>query len=223
MKVCGCGAELGVQNISGKCVSCAKMRGQAGDVINGVTLLRPVGRDKWGYVLWEMRCKCEKTFTARAASVRSKNVKSCGCALSEHLAALGKRQTGAGSPVWVLDRSRTSRRFRQVHSWQHFARKLKIKRGCKCEITGEAAPLRGLHAHHIISVVKRPDLCFDEANICILLAKLHRGFHRLFGIVPRDGAWELFLRRMGLSGTEDHRNLKSRTLGSASLPAATNL
>jgi hypothetical protein len=41
--------------------------------------LRPAGKDRAGYVMWECRCDCGRLYTVKGAALVSGNTKSCGC------------------------------------------------------------------------------------------------------------------------------------------------
>jgi len=56
-----------------------------GHKYNRLSVLRPEGRDKRGYVLWRCRCDCGATIVVGANSLRRGNTKSCGCWNRERL------------------------------------------------------------------------------------------------------------------------------------------
>jgi hypothetical protein len=188
---CACGAEVSRRGV--RCGSCAKLKGRVGERIAGILLLSPVRRDQWGYAVWSMQCVCGNIFEARAASVRSGNVKSCGCALLKHLADLGTKQTGENSPVWISDRSKMARRLRHG-SWPYFSRKVKLERNLTCELTGQRVlSTKELDSHHIVPVAVNPDRCRDKSNISVVLKRLHKEFHHRFGLRLTADDWRVFM------------------------------
>ncbi len=56
-----------------------------GEVVNGLTVMRHVGFDKYGHARWECRCKCGGTTEQRASDIMLGKVKSCGkCGKENH-------------------------------------------------------------------------------------------------------------------------------------------
>ena len=51
----------------------------AGKVFGRLTVLRDVGRSKWGTVLWECQCQCGNITTVESGSLLSVATQSCGC------------------------------------------------------------------------------------------------------------------------------------------------
>ncbi len=192
---CACGKQ--VSQKGRQCVACSRVKDKAGDVLHGITLLRStVRKDKHGSVFWLMRCVCGSEFEALVYKVRSRRVKSCGCALIQHLAVLARKQVGAQSPVWISDRSKTTRILRRASgATTRFSTKLKLERGLKCDVTGTVVSSTSeLEAHHIEPVVVNPDRGRDRSNVSVVLSELHKEFHRRFGRRTTPQEWHIFVR-----------------------------
>jgi len=50
---------------------------------NKLTVIKYVGKDKWGNAKWLCRCDCDKTKIVLGLSLKTGNTKSCGCSSSE--------------------------------------------------------------------------------------------------------------------------------------------
>ncbi len=84
-----------------------------GDVYNGITLIRKVGKDNNNAPIWQMRCHCGKIFNRLAYSIKSNHTKSCGCYRSK-MAKKGKyREDYIGQKFNKL----TAIKFDHMNNW----------------------------------------------------------------------------------------------------------
>lgn len=60
-----------------------KIETHRGEKFNCLTFIKEAGRNKWGKILWELRCNCGKNITVLKNSVRLGHTKSCGCKKSQ--------------------------------------------------------------------------------------------------------------------------------------------
>lgn len=58
-----------------------------------LTVVKDVGCDRFGQIIWECLCDCGNTCTVKGADLRSGNTKSCGCYNAEKKTARIKKQT----------------------------------------------------------------------------------------------------------------------------------
>lgn len=72
------------------------LRNIAGQRFGRAVALRKVGKNKWGYVLWEMRCDCNNTFVSVSRDISSGDTKSCGCYKSDITSARNFRHGHCG-------------------------------------------------------------------------------------------------------------------------------
>jgi len=55
------------------------MKDLTGLPVGYLKVIRLVGKDKWGYNLWECKCVCGKITQVRSSSLLHQRTKSCGC------------------------------------------------------------------------------------------------------------------------------------------------
>ena len=68
-----------------------RIKSLEGQIINGVTLIKYLGSDKYGHNLWECKCPYDNNiFKAREDAVKNGNTTSCGCLKKEKIKAVGK-------------------------------------------------------------------------------------------------------------------------------------
>jgi hypothetical protein len=92
-------------------------------------------------------------------------------------------------PRWIEDRSKLKpQRIRTEE--KHFFKEVITERGFKCEITSENGKLS---VHHIKGVWKYPELKFDKNNCIVVLERIHKKFHIIYGNRTDQQDWEEFL------------------------------
>lgn len=57
----------------------AKFIDRTGEIYNGIEFLERVENDKYGKVLWRLRCHCGQEFSGNGSNVFKGKIKSCGC------------------------------------------------------------------------------------------------------------------------------------------------
>jgi len=90
-----------------------------GDAFGDMTLIEPVGK-KWGTTIWVCRCKCGAIKNVDLRSLRTGNVKSCGCRRRRRLTTHAKSKTSEYS-VWRSMHTRCSNE--KSTSWRWYGKR----------------------------------------------------------------------------------------------------
>ncbi len=102
-----------------------------------------------------------------------------------------KSHKGFKHPLWIKDRSKLKKiRMQAEEKW--FFKEVISERKYICEITGNNGTLS---VHHIKPVWKYPELRFVKENVIVVLKKIHKYFHRLYGLKSDENDWYNFLNK----------------------------
>jgi hypothetical protein len=102
-----------------------------GQQFERLTVIREVGRDKIGNVMWLCQCNCGNQSIVAAAWLRSGNTKSCGCRIAEASAAVGSANKKHGRCFTAEHRTWVNMRWRcnnpNAHNYSMYgARGIKV-------------------------------------------------------------------------------------------------
>lgn len=145
----------------------AGLKYSPGQKFGRLTMIRPMKKKPKIYG-WVCRCDCGNEIFAMTSSLTSGQTQSCGCLQRERASITGKlRNRGL---------STESQLFRKSIPYIEWRRAVFSRDGWKCAECGKSGIF--LHAHHIKSFSKHPELRLDVDNGITLCPSCHQGKHR---------------------------------------------
>jgi 5-methylcytosine-specific restriction endonuclease McrA len=95
-------------------------------------------------------------------------------------------------PKWIKDRTKVKQnRNRAEERW--FFKSLLAQREFTCQLTGKVGGK--LSVHHIKPVWSHPELRYDPENVVVIEQKIHKHFHRVFGLKSRELDWITYVQK----------------------------
>lgn len=102
-----------------------------------------------------------------------------------------KAHHGKDHPLWKKDRT-TLKKIRMQAEEKWFFKEIIRERGYKCELTDKKGTVS---VHHVKPVWKYPELRFVKENVVVVLKKIHKYFHRIYGFKSDENDWYNFLNK----------------------------
>lgn len=104
--------------------------------------------------------------------------------------SLSKGRKGNLHSKWISNRNHLKSK-RMIYEEKEFFKKIIENRKYKCEITN----INGiLSVHHINGVWSHPELKYDEKNCIVILNKIHKHFHSVYGYKTTKENWDLYIK-----------------------------
>ena len=95
---------------------------------------------------------------------------------------------GKNAYNWIVDRSKVKDKRPREH---RFFKEVLKERNYTCELTNQIGGK--LSVHHIQPVWKYPEYIFDKSNVMVIQRKIHRYFHKLYGMKSDENDWKQFI------------------------------
>lgn len=94
-------------------------------------------------------------------------------------------------PRWKADRSEV-KKGRTCTEERHFFREILKEANYTCQLTGK----RGgeLSVHHFKPVWEFPELRYDRSAVIVIQRKIHKHFHKLFGLKASHKDWSTYVQ-----------------------------
>lgn len=166
-KSCGCLRKEKLKKL--------RQKDLAGQKFGLLTVIKPLPTKR---ISWDCICACGNHTNVVTADLISNHTKSCGCLR----ASSARERKGESHPSYrhdITEQERIAkRRYRHPLS-EEWRNKVFQRDDYKCEISG----LKGrLQAHHLLSWASNPSNRFEISNGVTLHIKIHRLFHKIYGI-----------------------------------------
>lgn len=81
----------------------------AGQRFGRLSVIKRIGKDRWGHMLWECVCECGTIKNIRGGALKYSNTKSCGCFKKEFAVELSTTHGMSFSPEYRVWRSMIQR------------------------------------------------------------------------------------------------------------------
>ena len=95
-------------------------------------------------------------------------------------------------PRWIKDRSLIKqKRLTTEEKWVF--KKILIERNHTCELTGTKGKMS---VHHIKPVWSHPESKFDPSNVIVITVKIHKDFHRKYGLKSCKSDWLCYINNL---------------------------
>lgn len=93
-------------------------------------------------------------------------------------------------PRWKKDRSQLKQKRMIMEEKKFFIEMIK-NNNFTCQITSKSGTLS---VHHIKGVWQNPEMTFDKSNCVVVLKKIHKKFHKMYGYRTNEIDWDEFIK-----------------------------
>ena len=160
-KSCGCYTK--------EAISKGSKKDLIGQKFNRLLVLKEVGRDKYGSVLWLCKCACGNECIVIGSSLISSNTRSCGCLNKERVI---EAKSGKNNSNWKGGVTPQNELIRKLPKYNNWRSKVFKRDNYICQLCGKKSEA-DIQAHHIYLFATHQSFRFELWNGITLCKKCH--------------------------------------------------